>query len=103
MHINKKEDLRTNLPYNSNDKFMNIKNINEKRGGLMNSLSMNNICQIPGTKREFGKDIKNIIDLTVNQKNFQGNDNIEEKIKYYKKINDDLTNMLKKIEKLIIK
>ena len=99
MHINKKEDLRTNLPYNSNDKFMNIKNINEKRCGLMNSLSMNNICQIPATKREFGKDIKNIIDLTVNQKNFQGNDNIEEKIKYYKKINDDLTNMLNNYDK----
>ena len=99
MRINKREDLRTNLPYYSNDKFMNIKNINEKRGGLMNSLSMNNLCQIPGAKREFGKEIKNILDLTVNQNNFQSNDNIEEKIKYYKKINDDLTNMLNNYDK----
>ena len=44
---------------------------------------------------------KNIIDLTVNQNNFQTNDNsnIEEKIKYYKKINDDLTNMLNNYDK----
>ena len=100
MHINKREELGTNLPYYSNDKFMNIKNINEKRGGLMNSLSMNNLCQITGTKREFGKEIKNILDLTVNQNNFQANDNIEEKIKYYKKINDDLSNMLNNYDKI---
>ena len=99
MRINKREDLRTNLPYYSNDKFKNIKNINEKCGKLMNSLSMNNLCQIPGTKREFGKDIKNILDLTVSQNNFQPNENIEEKIKYYRKINDDLTNMLNNYDK----
>ena len=98
MRINKKEDLRTSLPYHSNDKFMNIKNMKEKRG-LMNSLSMNNLYQIPGTKREFGKEIKNILDLTVTQNSFQGNENIEEKIKYYKKINDDLTNMLNNYDK----
>ena len=98
MRINKKEDLRTSLPYNSNDKFMNIKNIKEKRG-LINSLSMNNLYQNPGTKREFGKEIKNIIDLTVNQINFQKNENIEEKIKYYRKINDYLTNMLNNYDK----
>ena len=99
MRINKKEDLRSSLPYYSNDKFMNIKNIKEKRG-LMNSLSMNNLYKIPGTKREFGKEIKNIIGLTVNQNNFQTNENIEEKIKYYKKINDDLTHMLNNYDKI---
>ena len=98
MRINKKEDLRKSLPYHSNDKFMNIKNKKEKRG-LMNSLSMNNLYQIPGTKREFGKEIKNILDLTVTQNNFQANENIEEKINYYKKINDDLTNMLNNYDK----
>ena len=98
MRINKKEDLRTSLPYNSNDKFMNIKNIKEKRG-LINSLSMNNLYQYPGTKREFGKEITNIIDLTVNQNNFEKNENIEEKIKYYRKINDYLTNMLNNYDK----
>ena len=98
MRINKKEDLRTSLPYNSNDKFMNIKNIKEKRG-LINSLSMNNLYKIPGTKREFGKEITNIIDLTVNQNNFEKNENIEEKIKYYRKINDYLTNMLNNYDK----
>ena len=98
MRINKKEDLRKSLPYHSNDKFMNIKNKKEKRG-LMNSLSMNNSYQIPGTKREFGKEIKNILDLTVTQNNFQANENIEEKINYYKKINDDLTNMLNNYDK----
>jgi len=98
MRINKRDDLRASLPYYSNDKFKNIKNINEKPG-LMNSLSMNNLYQIPATKREFGKEIKNILDLTVNQNNFQSDDNIEEKIKYYRKINDDLTNLLNNYDK----
>ena len=98
MHINKKEDLRSSLPYYSNDKFMNIKNMKEK-SGLMNSLSMNNLYKISGTKREFGKEIKNILDLTVNQNNLQTNGNIKEKIKYYKKINDDLTKILNNYDK----
>ena len=93
MYINKKIELRGSFPAIFNESFKN-KLRKKKKSSLNNSLSMNNITINPNTSRQFGKEIKNIINLTVNTNELSINDNIEEKIKYYQKIKDDLTKML---------
>ena len=98
MYINKKIDIRGSFPYLANDSFKNNLSKKERRG-LTNSLSMNNIYLLPQSTRQFGKDLRNTINLTVNPDSIQQNIKIEEKIKYYKKINDDLTNMLNNYDK----
>ena len=98
MYINKKIDLRGSFPYLANESFKNNLNKKERRG-LTNSLSMNNIYLLPHTTRQFGKEMKNIMNLTVNPDSLQANVNIEEKIKYYRKLNDDLTNILNNYDK----
>ena len=96
MYINKKIDIRGS-PHLMHDSFKNNLNKKEKRS-LNSSLSMNNIYLLPTSSRQFGKEVKNIINLTVDTKSLI-NENIEEKIKYYRKINDDLTNMLNNYDK----
>ena len=99
MYINKKIDLRGSVPpYITSELFNNHLNKKE-RHGLTNSLSTNNIYVLPHSTRQFGKDIKNTMHLTVIPDVLQQNLNIEEKIKYYKKINEDLTNMLNNYDK----
>ena len=98
MYINKKIELRGSFPLIVNESFKNNLKQKKKRS-LNNSLSMNNISIIHQTSRQFGKDIKNIINLTVNTNNFSKNENIEEKIKYYKTIKDDLTKILNDYDK----
>ena len=98
MYINKKIELRGSFPLIINESFKNNLKQKKKRS-LNNSLSMNNISIIHQTSRQFGKDIKNIINLTVNTNNFSNNENIEEKIKYYKTIKDDLTKILNDYDK----
>ena len=85
MYINKKIELRGSFPLIVNESFKNNLKQKKKRS-LNNSLSMNNISIIHQTSRQFGKDIKNIINLTVNTSELSINDNIEETIYYYKKI-----------------
>ncbi len=96
MYINKKIEIRGSFPH-IKDSFRNNTNQNGKRS-LYSSLSMNNIYLLPPSSRQFGKDVKNITNLTVNSY-FPNYENIEEKIKYYRKINDDLTNMLNNYDK----
>jgi hypothetical protein len=99
MYINKKIDLRGSVPpYIANELFNNHLNKKERRG-MTNSLSTNNIYVLPQSTRQFGKDIKNTMNLTVNPDGLPQNLNIEEKIKYYRKINEDLTNMLNNYDK----
>ena len=97
MYINKKIEIRGSFPHFTSEFFKNNVTQNEKRG-LNSSLSMGNIYVLPQSTRQFGKEMKNLSNLTVNPK-FLINENIEEKIKYYRKINDDLTNMLNNYDK----
>ena len=97
MYINKKIEIRGSFPHLPSESFKNNLTKKEKRS-LNSSLSMSNICLLSQSTRQFGKDLKNIINLTVNT-NFPTNDNIEEKIKYYRKINDELTKMLNEYDK----
>ena len=97
MYINKKIELRGSFPHLPSESFKNNLTKKEKHS-LNNSLSMNNIYILPQSTRRFGKDLKNISNLTVNQ-NYAVNDNFEEKIKYYRKINDDLTKALNEYDK----
>ena len=97
MYINKKIEIRGSFPHLMHDSFKNNLNKKEKHS-LNSSLSMNNIFLLPPSSRQFGKEVKNIINLTVDT-NSLINENIEEKIKYYRKINDDLTNMLNNYDK----
>ena len=98
MRINKKINLRGSFPYFDNDTLINNCN-NKEKPNLFNSLSMNNLYINPHSNREFGKEMKNLVNLTVHPNKCSNNDNIEEKIKYYKKINDELTNMLNNYDK----
>ena len=97
MYINKKIEIRGSFPHLASEFFNNNANKNENIG-LNNSLSMGNICALLQSNRRFGKEMKNLSNLTVNP-SFLINENIEEKIKYYRKINDDLTNMLNNYDK----
>ena len=98
MYINRKIYIRGSYTYIDNDYFKNNLSKKERRG-LTNSLSMNNIYLLPQSTRQFGKELRNTMNLTVNPDSIQQNISIEEKIKYYKKINDDLTNMLNNYDK----
>ena len=97
MYINKKIEIRGSFPHLASEFFNNNANKNENIG-LNNSLSMGNICALLQSNRRFGKEMKNLSNLTVNT-SFLINENIEEKIKYYRKINDDLTNMFNNYDK----
>ena len=98
MYINKKIELRGSFPLILNESFKNILK-KKKNNNLINSLSTNNITINPNTSRQFGKDIKNIINLTVNTNELSIKENIEEQINYYKKIRDDLSKMLNDYDK----
>ena len=97
MYINKKIDIRGSFTHLINESTKN--NLNKKgKHCLNNSLSMNNIYLFPPTSRQFGKEVKNLINLTVNS-NYLIKESIDKKILYYRKINDDLTNMLNNYDK----
>ena len=97
MYINKKIDIRGSFTHLINESTKN--NLNKKgKHCLNNSLSMNNIYLFPPTSRHFGKEVKNLINLTVNS-NYLIKESIDKKILYYRKINDDLTNMLNNYDK----
>ena len=97
MYINKKIELRGSFQHLNNEFLKNNASKKEKHN-LNSSLSMNNIYPLPPSVRQFGKEVKNIINLTVNT-NYPNNENLEEKIRYYRKINEELTNMLNNYDK----
>ena len=97
MYINKKRELRGSFPHLSNEFLKNNATKKEKHC-LNSSLSMNNIYPLHPSTRQFGKEVKNIINLTVNT-NYPNNENLEEKIRYYRKINEELTNILNNYDK----
>lgn len=97
MYINKKIELRGSFPYLNNE-FLKNKATKKEKLSLNSSLSMNNLHLLPPNVRQFGKEMKNVINLTVNT-NYPNNEDLEEKIRYYRKINEELTNMLNNYDK----